>query len=98
MCDPRFWGYEFEYDKATACIRRGGIIPRRGKSAPQNSKPVASTSKRVERQEIPEDEQDEEVDGEIVPDESFDADWSRDLLCVADPFIVTKVRGISSSR
>ena len=25
-------------------------------------------------------------------DESFDADWSRDIMCVADPFIVAKVR------
>jgi len=63
-----------------------------GKSAPKGKNPVASTSTQPKEQESPDDEQDEEADGEVVPDESFDADWSGDLMCVADPFVVTKVR------
>jgi hypothetical protein len=42
------------------------------------------------------DEQDEEVDEDVMPDESFDADWSRNIMCVADPFIVAKVRILRS--
>jgi len=74
------------------CIRKGGIIPRVGKSAPKGKDPVASTSTQPKEQEQPDDEQDEEADGEVVSDESFDPDWSGDLMCVADPFVVTKVR------
>jgi len=43
-----------------------------------------------EEQELLDHEQDEEVEEEVVLDESFDADWSGNLMCVADPFIVTK--------
>lgn len=79
-------------------MRMGGIVPRKGKSARKNQHPVASTSKQVEEQEFLDNEQDEEPNGEVVLDESFDADWSRNLMCVADPFIVTKVRSYASSR
>lgn len=80
------------------CIRRGGVVPRKGNNARKSQHPVASTSKQVEEQEILDDEQDEEADEEVVPDESFDADWSRNFVCVADPFIVTKVRSHPPSR
>jgi len=91
LTNHRFWGQEFEYDKAVVCISRGGIIPRKGKSALKDPNPVASTSKQHEEQELLDDEQDEEAD-EAAPDESFDADWSGNLICVADPFIVAKVK------
>ena len=77
-----------------ACVRRGGIVPRKGKNALQKPNPVASTSKQSEEQGSPDDEQDEEGDEEVMRDESFDADWSRNIMCVADPFIVAKVRGL----
>ena len=92
LSDLRFWGREFNYDESIACIRRGGIILRKGKSAPRDPNPIASTSKQPEEQELLDDDQDEEVDEEVVPDESFDADWSGDIMCVADPFIVSKAR------
>ena len=44
------------------------------------------------------DELDEEGDEEVVLEESFDADWSKDLMCVADPFIVMKARVLLSLR
>ena len=69
----------------------GGIIPRRDKSARKDPDPVASTSARREEQELLDDEQDEETE-EVLLDGSFDADWSGNFICVADPFIVTKVR------
>jgi hypothetical protein len=101
MCRPltdlRFWGWEFKYDESVACIRKGGIIPRKGKSALKNPNPVASASAQPEVHELPDDEQDEDADEEI-PEESFDADWSGNLMCVADPFIVGKVRVIPSLR
>lgn len=92
LSDLRFWGSEIRYDESVACVRKGGIIPRVGKSAPKGKNPVASTSTQPKDQEPSDDEQDEGADGEVVPDESFDADWSGDLMCVADPFVVTKVR------
>ena len=67
------------------------MIPRKGKSAPKDPNSVPSTSTQLEAQEPPDDEQDEEADEEILHDESFDADWSRNPMCVADPFIVAKV-------
>ena len=67
------------------------MVPRTGKSVPKGKIPVASTSAHPQLQEPPDDGQDEEADGDVVPDE-FDADWSRDVMCVADPFVVTKVR------
>ena len=87
----RFWGREFKYDESVVCMRRGGMIPRKGKSAPKDPNSVPSTSTQLEAQEPPDDEQDEEADEEILHDESFDADWSRNPMCVADPFIVAKV-------
>ena len=45
-----------------------------------------------EEQRLLDDEQDGEADEEVVPGESFDADWSENFVCVADPFIVAKVR------
>lgn len=95
--DLRFWGREFKYDESIACIRKGGIIPRKGKDALNNSNPVASTSTEPEERELLDDEQDEEVGEEVVQDESFDANWSGNLVCVADPFIVAKVRIFPSS-
>ena len=89
--DLRFWGQEFKYDESIACIRKGGVIPRKGKSALRAPNPVASTSTQPEERELLEDEQDEEGDEEVVQDELFDADWSRNLMCVADPFVVGKV-------
>ena len=89
--DLRFWGWEFNYDESVACIRRGGIISRKDRNAPKDSNPVISTSKQPEEQESPDDEQDKEA-GEVVPDESFDADWSGNLMCVADPFAAARVR------
>lgn len=94
----RFWGWEFDYNESVACIRRGGIVPRKGHSARKAHHAVASTSRRSEEHEFQDDEQDEETDGEVAPDESFDADWSGNHMCVADPFIVTKVRNHSLSR
>jgi len=91
LSDLRFWGWEIRYDESVACIRKGGIIPRTGKSALKGKGPATSTSTQPKEQEPPDDEQEEEAD-EVLPDESFDADWSRDLMCVADPFVVTKVR------
>ena len=96
--DLRFWGREFRYDESVACIRKGGIIPRKSKSVLKDPNPVASTSTQPEEQESADDEQDEEADEEMVSDESFDADWSGNLMCVADPFIVTRVRVFSSLR
>jgi hypothetical protein len=64
-----------------------------GQECTEGPNPVASTSTQPEEQELLDDEQDEEADGE-VPDESFDADWSEHLMCVADPFVVTKVRSL----
>jgi len=93
----RFWGWEIRYDESVACIRRGGIIPRTGKSAPKGKNPVASTSTHPQLQEPPDDEQEEEADWEAVLDE-FDADWSGDSMCVADPFVVTKVSASPLSR
>lgn len=90
LSDLRFWGREFKYDESVACIRRGGIFPRKGKSVLKGPNPVASTSAQPEEQESLDDEWDEEVD-EVAQDESFNADWSRDLMCVADPFVVAKV-------
>jgi hypothetical protein len=58
--------------------------------------PVASTSAQPEEHELLDGEQDEDGD-EAIPDESVDADWSGDLMCVADPFIVGKVRIFTSS-
>lgn len=75
-----------------ACVRKGGIILRKGKSARKGKNPVASTSAQPEVQELPDEDQEDEADGEALPDESFDPDWSRNFMCVADPFIVTKVR------
>lgn len=95
LSDLRFWGREFRYGESVVCVRRGGIIPRKGKNVLEDSNPVASTSTHPEEQESPDDEQDEEADEEIAPDESFNADWSGDLMCVADPFILTKVREFS---
>lgn len=96
--DFRFWGWEFDYDECIVCIRRGGMVPRKGNNARKNQHPVVPTSTQVEEQESLDDEQDEEADEEVVPDESFDADWSRNFMCVADPFVVTKVRNHPSSR
>lgn len=67
------------------------MIPRKGKSALKNPNPVPSTSTQPEEQESPDDEQDEGADEEIVHDESFDADWSENPMCVVDPFVVAKV-------
>lgn len=67
------------------------MIPRKGKSALKNPNPAPSTSTQPEEQELPDDGQDEEADEDIVHDESFDADWSKNLMCVADPFVVAKV-------
>jgi hypothetical protein len=91
LSDLRFWGWEFEYDGSVACVRRGGVFPRKGKNALKDPNPVASTSVQPEEYELLDDEQDEDGD-EAMPDETFDADWSRDFMCVADPFIVGKVR------
>ena len=91
LSDLSFWGREFDSDRSVACIRRGGIVPRLGKSARKNQNPAAS------KQEFPDNEQDGEADEEAVVDESFNADWSRDLMCVADPFIETKVRSLHLS-
>jgi len=66
------------------------MVPRKGNNARKNQHPVTSTSTQVEEQESLDDEQDEEADEEVVLDESFDADWSRNFICVADPFVVTK--------
>lgn len=98
LSDLRFWGLEFDYTESVACIRKGGIIPRKGKGAPKNPNPVASTSTQPELQELMDDELDEEGDEEVVLEESFDADWSKDLMCVADPFIVMKARVLLSLR
>lgn len=95
LSDLRFWGREFEYDKSAACVRKGGIVPRTGGGALKGQNLVASTSTQPEEQEPPDDEQDGEADEEVVQDESFDVDWSRNLMCVTDPFIVAKVRGPS---
>jgi len=87
----RFWGREFNYDGSVACVRKGGITLRKGKNALKGPNPVASTSTQPEEQELLDDEWDEEADDEeVVQDESFNADWSRDFVCVADPFIVGK--------
>jgi hypothetical protein len=94
----RFWGWEFDYDGSVACIRRGGIVPRKGSSARKNQDPVASTSNQIEEPEFLDYELDGEAGGEGMPDEPFDADWSRNFMCVADPFIVTKVRSHPTSR
>jgi len=91
LSDLRFWGWEFKYGESVACIRRGGIIPRKDRNVPKDPNPVTSTPKQPEEQELLDDEQDEEG-GEVVPDESFDADWSRNLMCVADPFALARVR------
>ena len=94
----RFWGREFDYDGSVVCIRRGGVAPRKGNNARGSQQPVASTSERVGEQEFLDDEQEEETDGAVVQDESFNANWSKNFMCVADPFIVTKVGGPPSSR
>ena len=91
LSDLRFWGWEFDSDRSVACIRRGGIVPRVGKSARKNQNPAPSTSNQVEEQEFLDYDKDGETDGEVVLDEPFNANWSRDLMCVADPFIDTKV-------
>ena len=91
LSDLRFWGREFKYDESVACIRKGGIILRKGKSALKGPNPVASTSTQPEEQELLDDERDEDSDEEVVQDESFNADWSRDLMCVADPFTISRV-------
>lgn len=96
LSDLRFWGWEFDYSESVACIRRGGIVSRKGNGTRKNQHPVASSSSQNEERDFLEDEQDEEADGDVVPDESFDADWSKDHMCVADPFIVTKVRSYPS--
>ena len=96
LSDLRFWGWEFEYDGSVVCVRRGGIFPRKGKNALKDPNPVASTLVQPEEYELLDDEQDEDGD-EVMPDETFDADWSRDFMCVADPFIVGKVRIFTSS-
>lgn len=98
LSDLRFWGREFEYDESIACIRRGGIIPRKGKSARKGPNPIASTSTQLEEQQSLDDEQDEEAGEDVAHDESFDADWSRDLMCVADPFVAGKVSVFPSLR
>ena len=92
----RFWGWEFKYDESIACLRRGGIIPRKGKNVRKVPDPVTPTSAQPEEHELLDGEQDE--GDEAMPDGSADADWSRDLMCVADPFIVGKVRIFTSSR
>jgi hypothetical protein len=97
LTDLRFWGRKFRYDESVMCIRRSGIIPRKGKNALKDPNPIASTSTRPEEQELDE-EQDEEADEDAMQDESFNADWSRDLMCVADPFVITKVGVLPSLR
>ena len=92
LSDLRFWGREFDHRESVACIRRGGIIPRKGRGALKNPIPVALALTQTRRQESMDGEREEEDGGEVVLGESFDADWSRDLMCVADPFIVPKVR------
>ena len=77
-------------------MRRGGIIPRKGKSTPQNPNPAASTSGQIELELLLLDDEQDEADEEVVLDESFDADWSRNFMCVADPFVVAKVRGLAN--
>jgi len=101
--DLRFWGREFKYDEHVACVRKGGITLRKGKNAPKGTNPVASTSMQLEEEELLDDEWDEEADEDVVQDElaqseSFNADWSRDFVCVADPFIVGKVGLLPSLR
>jgi len=96
--DLRFWGREFKYDEHVACVRKGGITLRKGKNALKGTNPVASTSTQPEEQELLDDEWDEDADGEVAQDELFNADWSRDLVCVADPFIVGKVGLLPSLR
>lgn len=75
-------------------MRRGGIVPRKVKSTPQDLNPAASTSGQTEEELLLLDDEQDEADQEVVPDESFDADWSRNLMCVVDPFIIAKVRGL----
>lgn len=85
-----FWGWKFDYAGTVACMRRGGIVPRKGKSTPQNPNPAASTSGQIELELLLLDDEQDETDEEVVLDESFDADWSRNFMCVADPFVVAK--------
>jgi len=69
---------------------KGWDSPRKGNSARKNQDPVASTSNKIEEPEFMDYELGGEADGDGMPYEPFDADWSRNLMCVADPFIVTK--------
>jgi Cid1 family poly A polymerase len=99
----RFWGKEFRYTNHLVCIRRGGVVQRKdtfvnahkARLGPDSSEGSDNRAnlQTLPSNEVPEEQPSDEDDFLVTWDNSSPdpREWSTHPLCVADPFILSKV-------